>query len=145
MKKLIVLAIVLLATTAMAQDQAPPTIEWKDIPGGRYQVQGNSILCQMNEPVMTDLFSTYGRAVAKGGEIVVLLDKENKTVPKWRDVRAKILLLKHPNHLNKFQVVTLQFQNQIRIERKDDRDLWEVLVKDDLWPIFEEAAKPQSE
>lgn len=127
-----------LVSTASAQQPAETTApEWTDMGYGRYQIVGNFMVWEMNTPVMTDRFSKYGSASINRGEITIDTKAENKTVPAAKDLREKLLLLRDPNGIFKLSTVTLQFQNQIRIERKGDTD-WEIL-KEDIIPLFNDT------
>jgi len=147
MKKLIFIAMIItlvFAPLAIAQEQpAPAEPEWTDMGYGRYIIQGNFMVWEMSVPVMTDRFSKYGNAeLDRNRNIVVNTAAESKAKEDARALRTKLLSLIDGRGIFELNSVTLQYQNQIRIERKGDTD-WEIL-KDKIIPLFNETyAKPE--
>jgi hypothetical protein len=142
MKKLTVIltiiALCFIALPSMAQDTPAPTPEWIDMGYGSYAIHGNFMIWKINGPVMTDRFSRYGYPERdRSNNIVINTTAEAKAKENARALREKLLALRDRFGLYALSSVTLQYQNQIRIERRGDTS-WDIL-KDDIIPLFNET------
>jgi hypothetical protein len=141
----IIIVLTMLSIPAIAQDKpaAPAEPEWTDMGYGRYQTIGNFMVWEMAVPVMTDRFSKYGNAeLDRNRNIVVNTTTETKAKDDARALRTKLLSLIDEKGIFELNSATLQFQNQIRIERKGDTS-WEIL-NDKILPLFNETYGPKA-